>query len=148
MTRPATGIGARLPDRRGAILLEVLIAVGLLGVVIACLLTAFQGARRVETELRAGLGSLSDVQRLVETLRGDLLRAEALAIGGEGNTRLLLFPERAATDAYLEYAPEPEVAQLRRTRVAGKEIETGRLLSGRRVEFAIVAPGAEAPAAL
>ena len=131
----------RAGSSSGAILLEVLLAVGLLGVVIACLLTAFQGSRRVESALRAGLGELGDTQRLLETLRADLLDAEALALGGESGAWLRLYPRRGDRENYLEYTRAVRGDELFRARVAGRGSEASLMLGGLRIEFALLEPG-------
>ncbi len=133
---------ARRPrGNRGAILLEVLLAAGLLGVVIACLLTAFQGARRVERELRSGLGELGETQRLVELLRDDLRIAEALALTGAQGSRLVVYPERDDLETYFAYETDPVQVELSRVRFIDGEGESGLILSGRRVEFSLLSPG-------
>ncbi len=66
------------PYMKGVILLEVLLAVGLLGLVATCLLSAFHQARRVETELRSTLAEVDAVNRIAQLLQDDLLETRAL----------------------------------------------------------------------
>lgn len=63
---------------RGTVLLEILLAIGLLGVVTACLLTTFQRARQVKSHLTQDLQWLNDTSRMLEFLQRDLRQARGL----------------------------------------------------------------------
>lgn len=135
---------------RGAVLLEVLLATGLLGVVTACLLTGFQQARKIEGELKETLGELEESNRVIELLQRDLLRARVILREDAGRPRgtsltMLLEPTEPGTaDAgglsLVGYHWDPAESTLVRT----VELHDGPPLSvciGRRspVGFEIVA---------
>jgi hypothetical protein len=92
----------RFSQNRGVILLEILLATGLLAVVTGCLLTAFQQVRRIEEELGEGMERLEASNRLIEVLRRDLLQARLiLQEGGE---------EQRSTSLTLLMRPDPTAA--------------------------------------
>ncbi len=76
----------------GAVLLEVLLAVGLLGLVAGCLLSTLHQARRIETQLRGDLEDLRATGLLNDLLTTDLRQARALQMTEPGALTIILRP--------------------------------------------------------
>ncbi len=121
---------------RGAILLEVLLSIALLGLVTSSLLSAFQQTRRVEREVSQALFDLDSFSRLIDLLELDLNRARGLKLlvneqqTGEG-LQILTSPSEK-----MLYQWDKKPGVLRRTRFINEEIsfQSEHALAG-RVEF-------------
>jgi len=129
----------------GAILIEVLITVGLLGLVSACLLSTFQNARRVESQVLRNLEELRASERLSELLTGDLLQARAIKAGTPGVLMIMLRPGSGADGLVgipmLEYAWDPaESALVRTVHLSGEPPFSQSLRYGSLAEFDLLSP--------
>lgn len=128
------------------VLLEVLIAVGLLGVVASCLLTAFQQTRRADEQLRGDLGRIRQHEQLRGFLEADLMRARAVLLSGldqqPGRVLQLLCVsepgmEQLSGPVLIEYGWDAgrEVV-LRTVHSQGRELSRMEVKGGTLVQFA------------
>jgi type II secretory pathway component PulJ len=74
-------------NEEGTLLLEVLLAVGLLGVVTTCTLAILQQSRRMERRVSETLREIAASDRMAEYLQADLLNASEVRPEGVGSLR-------------------------------------------------------------